>query len=91
MADFFVKSSHSGIGREALDNEVKILKNIVQFLGTEEDQGNLDVFTEYMAWDSLADVAQKFEGSLDEEVVESTTNYFFLFKIIIIITLMMVK
>lgn len=58
-------------------------------MGTEEDQGNLDVFTEYMAWDSLADVAQKFEGSLDEEVVESTTNYFFLF--IIIITLTMVK
>ncbi|XP_061375985.1 mitogen-activated protein kinase kinase kinase NPK1-like [Gastrolobium bilobum] len=77
---FVVKSAHSGAGREDLENEVKILKTlnsspyIVQCLGTEEDQGNLNVFMEYMAGGSLADVAHKFGGSLDEEVVRVYTR-----------------
>lgn len=72
---FVVKSAHLGCGRETLDHEVKMVKTlssspyIVQCLGTEEDQGDLNVFMEYMAGGSLADVAQKFGGSLDEEVV----------------------
>lgn len=87
---FVVKLAHpgSGAGREALENEVKILDTlnnpssssssspyIVQCLGTEEDhQGNLNVFMEYMAGGSLADVAQKFGGALDEEVVRVYTR-----------------
>ncbi|CAJ1963800.1 unnamed protein product [Sphenostylis stenocarpa] len=77
---FVVKSSHSGVGREALDKEVKILNTfnsspyIVQCLGTEEEQGKLNVFMEYMAGGSLADVAHKFGGSLDEEVVRVYTR-----------------
>ncbi|TKY71418.1 Mitogen-activated protein kinase kinase kinase NPK1 [Spatholobus suberectus] len=78
---FVVKSPHSGAGREALDREVNILKTlnsspyIVQCLGTEEDQGGtLNVFMEYMAGGSLAEVAHKFGGSLDEEVVRVYTR-----------------
>ncbi|KAJ1385712.1 Serine/threonine-protein kinase, active site [Sesbania bispinosa] len=78
---FVVKSSHSGAGCEALDNEVKILKTlksspyIVQCLGTEEEEeGDLNVFMEYMAGGSLAEVAQKFGGSLHEEVVRVYTR-----------------
>ncbi|MED6143121.1 hypothetical protein PIB30_003831 [Stylosanthes scabra] len=77
---FVVKSAHIGAGCEALSNEVKILESlssspyIVQYLGTEKHQGNLNVFMEYMAGGSLADVAQKFGGSLDEEVVRLYTR-----------------
>ncbi|KAL1358364.1 hypothetical protein HN51_003651 [Arachis hypogaea] len=77
---FVVKSAHIGAGCEALSNEVKILESlssspyIVQYLGKEEDQGNLNVFMEYMAGGSLADVAQKFGGSLDEDVVRLYTR-----------------
>ncbi|XP_027931849.1 mitogen-activated protein kinase kinase kinase NPK1-like [Vigna unguiculata] len=77
---FVVKSSNSRAGREALDEEVKILKivnsspYIVQCLGTEEEEGKLNVFMEYMAGGSLADVAHKFGGSLDEEVVRVYTR-----------------
>jgi len=77
---FVVKSSHSRAGREALDEEVKILNTlnsspyIVQCLGTEEEQGKLNVFMEYMAGGSLAEVAHKFGGSLDEEVVRVYTR-----------------
>ncbi|KAE9591920.1 putative mitogen-activated protein kinase kinase kinase STE-STE11 family [Lupinus albus] len=82
---FVVKSAHLGAGREALDNEVKILKSlrsspyIVQCLGTEEEgqrnnNNNLNVFMEYMAGGSLADVARKFGGSLNEEVVRVYTR-----------------
>ncbi|ESW20579.1 hypothetical protein PHAVU_006G220800 [Phaseolus vulgaris] len=76
---FVVKSSNSRAGREALDEEVKILntlnsEHIVQYLGAEEEQGKLNVFMEYMAGGSLADVALKFGGSLDEEVVRVYTR-----------------
>lgn len=78
---FVVKSARSGTGREALNNEAKILKAlkpspyIVQCLGTKEDRGgNLNVFMEYMAGGSLADVAHKFGGSLHEEVVRVYTR-----------------
>ncbi|KAK7411996.1 hypothetical protein VNO78_03441 [Psophocarpus tetragonolobus] len=78
---FVVKSPHSKAGPEALDEEVKILKTlnsspyIVQCLGTEEEeQGKVNVFMEYMAGGSLADVARKFGGSLEEEVVRVYTR-----------------
>lgn len=74
---FVVKSPHSG---KALDREVKILKTlnsspyIVQCLGTEEKQGKLNIFMEYMAGGSLAELVHKFGGSLDEEVVRVYTR-----------------
>ncbi|KAK7328347.1 hypothetical protein VNO77_22451 [Canavalia gladiata] len=77
---FVVKSAHSKAGREALDKEAKMMKilnsspYIVDCLGTEEDRGNLNVFMEYMAGGSLADVAHKFGGSLDEDVIRVYTR-----------------
>ncbi|KAI4298924.1 hypothetical protein L6164_032432 [Bauhinia variegata] len=77
---FVVKQSHSGAGLEALENEFKILKSlksspyIVQCLGTEKGKGNISVLMEYMAGGSVADVAQKFGGSLEEEVVRLYTR-----------------
>ncbi|KAK7302385.1 hypothetical protein RJT34_13273 [Clitoria ternatea] len=77
---FVVKSAHSRGGREVLDKEVNILKTlspspyIVQCLGTEENQGSLKIFMEYMAGGSLAEVAHKFGGSLDEDVVRVYTR-----------------
>ncbi|RDY14103.1 Mitogen-activated protein kinase kinase kinase NPK1, partial [Mucuna pruriens] len=77
---FVVKSPHEGVGRDALDKEIKILRTlnsspyIVQCLGIQEDQGKLNIFMEYMAGGSLADVAHKFGGSLDEKVVRIYTR-----------------
>ncbi|XP_027338055.1 mitogen-activated protein kinase kinase kinase 3-like [Abrus precatorius] len=77
---FVVKSAHSVAGHGALKKEVEILKSlnsspyIVHCLGTEEDEGNLNVFMEYMAGGNLADVAHKFGGSLDEDVVRVYTR-----------------
>ncbi|KAI4296161.1 hypothetical protein L6164_036142 [Bauhinia variegata] len=77
---FVVKQSRSDAGLEALENEVKILKSlksspyIVQCLGIEKSEGNLSVLMEYMAGGSVADVAQKFGGSLEEEVVRLYTR-----------------
>ncbi|XP_020221816.1 mitogen-activated protein kinase kinase kinase NPK1 [Cajanus cajan] len=77
---FVVKSPHSGAGREALAKEVKILETlnsspyIVKCLGTEEDQGKINIFMEYMAGGNLSDVAHEFGGSLEEEVVRVYTR-----------------
>ncbi|CAJ2649268.1 unnamed protein product [Trifolium pratense] len=82
---FVVKTSDSEVGHDALKNEVNILNSlnnsspyIVQCLGTEYDDDDdkkvVNVFMEYMAGGSLADVSNKFGGSLDEDVVRLYTR-----------------
>ncbi|KAJ7967971.1 Protein kinase domain [Quillaja saponaria] len=78
---FVVKSAQSGAGFKALKNEADILQSlnsspyVVQFLGTDNSAAdNFNFFMEYMAGGSLADVAEKFGGSLDEEVVRLYTK-----------------
>lgn len=87
---FVAKTAHSDAGQDALQNEVNILntlKNsssssqspspyIIHCLGTEYDHqdNKLNVFMEYMAGGSLADVLHKFGGSFDEHVVRLYTR-----------------
>ena len=77
---FVVKSAQSRSGIEALENEAEILKSldsspyVVQCLGTEKSENDLNVLMEYMPGGSLADVATKFGGSLEEEVVRLYTR-----------------
>ncbi|XP_054803859.1 mitogen-activated protein kinase kinase kinase 17-like [Prosopis cineraria] len=77
---FVVKSAHSRAEFAALENEVEILKNLepspytVQYLGSERDGDDLNVLMEYMAGGSLADIAEKFGGSLQEDVVRLYTK-----------------
>lgn len=81
---FVVKTSDTEVGHDALKNEVNMLNSlnnsspyIVQCLGTEYDHhqdNKLHVFMEYMAGGSLADVSNKFGGSLDEDVVRLYTR-----------------
>ncbi|KAL2342280.1 hypothetical protein Fmac_010220 [Flemingia macrophylla] len=77
---FVVKSPHSGAGREASAKEVNILKAlnsspyIVKCLGTEEEQGRMNIFMEYMEGGNLSDVAQRFGGSLEEGVIRVYTR-----------------
>ncbi|GAV63281.1 Pkinase domain-containing protein [Cephalotus follicularis] len=76
---FVVKSAESGAGLEALENESNILESldspyIVRCLGRDSSKGSngeqkLNIFMEYMAGGSLSDVAEKFGGALDEEVI----------------------
>ncbi|KAG5625737.1 hypothetical protein H5410_010955 [Solanum commersonii] len=68
---FVLKSTDSEAGFKCLENEVEILENldsphIVKFIGKDlsfEANGG-----------SLADVAEKFGGSLDEEVLVEKSN-----------------
>ncbi|XP_009767132.1 mitogen-activated protein kinase kinase kinase 18-like [Nicotiana tabacum] len=81
---FVVKSADSEAGLKCLENEVKILENlgsphIVKFIGKDfsfEANGKrkLSLFIEYMTGGSLADVAEKFGGFLDEEVISLYTK-----------------
>lgn len=81
---FAVKSALSGHGLQSLENEADILENldspfIIQCLGRElsyESNGEqrLNLFMEFMAGGSLADVAEKFGGSLDESVIRLYTR-----------------
>ncbi|KAJ0091160.1 hypothetical protein Patl1_14284 [Pistacia atlantica] len=81
---FVVKSAVSDAGVEALQNEASILESldspyIVQCLGRDflkERNGRqtLDIFMEYMTEGSLSDVAEKFGGTLDSEVVRLYTR-----------------
>ncbi|XP_059311226.1 mitogen-activated protein kinase kinase kinase 17-like [Lycium ferocissimum] len=76
---FVLKSSESEAGLKCLENEVEILENldsphIVKFIGKDfsfEANGKrkLSLFLEYVTGGSLTDVAEKFGGSLDEEVI----------------------
>lgn len=76
---FVLKSTDLEAGFKCLENEVEILENldsphIVKFIGKDlsfEANGKrkLSLFLEYMTGGSLADVAEKFGGSLDEEII----------------------
>ncbi|KAK4378715.1 hypothetical protein RND71_000577 [Anisodus tanguticus] len=76
---FVLKSDDSEAGLKCLENEVEILENldsphIVKFIGKDlsseaNGKNKLSLFLEYMTGGSLADVAEKFGGSLDEEVI----------------------
>jgi len=74
---FVVKSTQSGAGINALENEASILQSlnsqyIIRCLGQDLSSGGhkLNVFMEYMAGGSLSDVAEKFGGVLEEEVIQ---------------------
>ncbi|XVF45958.1 hypothetical protein PTKIN_Ptkin02bG0249500 [Pterospermum kingtungense] len=81
---FVVKSAGSDSGLESLKNEANILEGlnspyIVQCMGKElskdpNSDGKVSIFMEYMAGGSLSDVADKFGGALDEEVVRLYTR-----------------
>ncbi|KAK4271060.1 hypothetical protein QN277_019808 [Acacia crassicarpa] len=77
---FVVKSTHTRAEFAALENEVEILKNlepspyIVRYLGSERDADDLKVLMEYMAGGSLADITEKFGGSLQEDVIRLYTQ-----------------
>lgn len=81
---FAVKSAESGAGLEALENEAKILQSlnsqyVVRCIGKELLSGSngehkLNVFMEYMSGGSLSDVAEKFGGMLEEEVIQLYTR-----------------
>lgn len=81
---FVVKSAESQAGLASLENEAKILENlssphIVKCIGKDLSNGvngvrKLDLFIEYMAGGSLADIAEKFGGVLDEKVIRLYTR-----------------
>ncbi|KAF3652487.1 putative serine-threonine protein kinase, plant-type [Capsicum annuum] len=76
---FVLKFAESEVGLKCLENEVEILENldsphIVKFIGKvlyfeANGKRNLSIFLEYIIGGSLADVAEKFIGSLDKEVI----------------------
>ncbi|XP_022762710.1 mitogen-activated protein kinase kinase kinase 17-like [Durio zibethinus] len=81
---FVVKSAVSCPGLQSLENEATILEGlsspfIVQCMGKElskDSNGDrkISIFMEYMASGSLSDVAEKFGGALDEEVIRLYTR-----------------
>lgn len=81
---FVVKSAESQAALDFLENEANILENlssphIVKSIGREKLKGvngarKLNLFIEYMAGGSLADIADKFEGVLDERMVRLYTR-----------------
>lgn len=81
---FVVKSAESQAALDFLENEANILGNlnsphIVKCIGREKLEGvngvrKLNLFIEYMAGGSLADIADKFEGVLDERMVRLYTR-----------------
>ncbi|KAK2993060.1 hypothetical protein RJ640_024934 [Escallonia rubra] len=82
---FVVKSAESQAGLQSLENEANILENldsphIVKCVGQEDVSAGanggrkFNLFMEYMAGGSLADVAEKFGGTLDEGVIRLYTR-----------------
>ena len=87
---FVVKSAESQAGLISLENEANILEklnspHIVQCIGRESSSGGngngngngerkINLLIEYMAGGSLADVAEKFGGALDERVIRLYTR-----------------
>ncbi|KAL1802014.1 hypothetical protein ACET3Z_030661 [Daucus carota] len=81
---FVVKSAESQAALDSLEHEANILENlssphIVKCIGRENFKGvngdkKLNLFIEYMAGGSLADIADKFEGVLDERMVRLYTR-----------------
>lgn len=81
---FVVKSAESQAALDSLENEAEILENlcsphIVKCIGRETLKGlngvrKHNLFIEYMAGGSLADITDKFEGVLDERMVRLYTR-----------------
>uniref|UniRef100_A0A5B7BEN4 Putative NPK1-related protein kinase 3 n=1 Tax=Davidia involucrata TaxID=16924 RepID=A0A5B7BEN4_DAVIN len=81
---FVVKSAQSEAGLQFLENEANILENsdspyVVHCMGRDVLNGangerKLNLFMEYMCGGSLADVAEKFGGALDEKVIRLYTR-----------------
>ncbi|XVF00536.1 hypothetical protein REPUB_Repub04eG0009300 [Reevesia pubescens] len=81
---FVVKSAESVAGLESLENEASIIEGlnspfIVQCIGKElskesNDDRKISIFMEYMAGGSLSDIAEKFGGALDEDVIRLYTR-----------------
>lgn len=81
---FVVKTAVSRAGLESLENEATILEGlnspfVVLCMGKElskepNGEGKISIFMEYMAGGSLSDVAEKFGGALDEEVIRLYTK-----------------
>lgn len=74
---FTVKSATSRITVQSLDNEANFLSSldspyVVKYLGNDETSPS--IFLEYMPGGSLSDVAEKFGGALDEEVIRLYTR-----------------
>ncbi|CAH9130761.1 unnamed protein product [Cuscuta epithymum] len=78
---FVIKSAESKLGIQCLENEAQILESldsphIVKCLGKEVSKGTreLNLFMEYMAGGSLADVMDQFGGKFDETVIRLYTR-----------------
>ncbi|XP_019169008.1 PREDICTED: mitogen-activated protein kinase kinase kinase NPK1-like [Ipomoea nil] len=77
---FVVKSAESDSGLQFLESEAEILESldsphVVKCIGKEMCGGKkLNLFIEYMAGGSLADVTQQFGGKLDEMVIRLYTR-----------------
>lgn len=80
---FVVKSAESEAGLQFLENEANILESldsphIVKCIGKEicggGKNGVKNLFMEYMAGGSLADIAEQFGGKLDEMVIRLYTK-----------------
>ena len=81
---FVAKSAHSGVASKSLEHEASILESLdspymVRCMGKGWHKGSdggakLNVFMEYMAGGSLSDMAEKFGGAVDEEVIRLYTK-----------------
>lgn len=78
---FVVKSADSVLGRQCLEKEANILSSlnspyIIQCLGKDIscEGRKLNLLMEYMAGGSLSDLAGKFGGALDENVIRVYTR-----------------
>uniref|UniRef100_A0A6N2JXJ1 Protein kinase domain-containing protein n=1 Tax=Salix viminalis TaxID=40686 RepID=A0A6N2JXJ1_SALVM len=81
---FVAKCAHSGVSSKSLEHEASILESLdspymVRCMGKGWQKGSdggakLNVFMEYMAGGSLSDMAEKFGGAVDEEVIRLYTK-----------------
>ena len=81
---FVAKCAHSGVASKSLEHEASILESLdspymVRCMGKGWQKGSdggakLNVFMEYMAGGSLSDMAEKFGGAVDEEVIRLYTK-----------------
>ncbi|KAL8535965.1 hypothetical protein ACS0TY_011567 [Phlomoides rotata] len=76
---FVVKSARSKAGIVPLKNEAKLLENldsphIIKCMGKDISNEKCSLFFEYMGGGSLADVVQKFGGSLNEKLTRLYTR-----------------
>ncbi|KAJ7004127.1 hypothetical protein NC653_009105 [Populus alba x Populus x berolinensis] len=81
---FVAKSALSGVDSKYLEHEANILESLdspymIRCMGKGWQKGSdggakLNVFIEYMAGGSLSDIAEKFGGALEEEVIRLYTK-----------------